>query len=1510
MRKMKKTFFAILMSILIVTQSFPVYAMEGISNEITEEISDEATEEISDESSAQEEEVVADSEETSEEESAAESSMTGEAASESEDKSEEEAEENSNENFEEPSEEESDDESKETSEASEDEGAVCEPAVRSEESAEQSYIQAIDDSIKSGNISIDLKGAYYTEEAVTILKRLNEIRKEACDNGYIDPNTGKALKSSDYEPLKWSADMEAIARLRAAESAVYMGHIRPNGEKCWTVTTKEGVSSSAENLAWNYDGLMKGIEQWYAEKDDYVNKNKDKVTGHYASIISTRYNQVGVGCFYSKEKNVNYPYTIAMELSHLTNLETTKDKTQGSCTVPIEYKGEYVKSIGIAKEDLPFLIVGENGVVVCKATVSYKCPKHTDVTRTLTSAVHTGLTWKSSDESVASINSGGRVTAKKVGKTKISATFGSYSDEKELEIYPEGTSPLIIENLSKTTYLVGEKLDVKNATVKNRRNKKSAKLTSDEVKLTGFSTEKDGKITVKVVFDGQETSFDILVLKLPSLNAEYGQTLANLPMPGNSYGTFQWVDSKETVLDKVGENRYKMIFTPYDTVAFQVRNDIEAYVHVYRELEAAWVSFPEKEYPYTGGKQEPRPIVVSDIDFVTLQLGKDYEIVAYSNNTDIGEADIILKGINYYYTNENITAHFTISNGKVVIKAKDVILCIDDPIPSFFEYTCTGLAEGDKLETPPTFTCDIETTSETGLYQIIPSGAVAGDNYDITYVNGILRVVEAPVYCDVTFDTCGVGIVPLPLIGVPTGETIEAPSLPQIEGYLFDGWYKDITYKTAWDFEKDTVSANITLYAKWLKKRSETTFYVQQIPDMTYTSKALKPVVTVYDGERLLKAGKDYSVSYKNNTNVNVGNKKASDTFDSALPYVTITGKGNYTDKISVNFNILPVSIGNEEPAEKVTIKYQNQIVKSTSKAQSVFSSLKAVATLKSGKDFTLTLTTLRAYNEKGALVAEGTECLDAKVPKGYSGSFILTVKGIGNYTGLIKQEIKVATKQTLLKNATVTIGALAKSHVYNGNEIRLTPAVYDAKEKCYYRVINGGLEAPVTGKKEVVDPKEVYLVKLGDNYLIQDKDFTVMYENNNAVGTATLTIQGKGDYSGMKTASFKISGNTFTTKDITINGIGDVDYTGSAATFSYKDVKVVYKEGTAQARELKWGQDFTVKYAKNINKGTATVTFTGLAEGGFTGKITKKFKINAIDIADETKVSRSESMKEIKMVYDKAGVKPEEQIVLKSASGKQLKLGVDYTVSYKNNKKPATAYEEKAPSFTVKGKGNYKGSFTVKFTILAGVLEDDDISVVISPIAFSAKKKDTYIYKPKVTVYDGKKTMKAKSDYTVEYINATQDKVALYFEKVASDTVMPEDIPLVRITTGSNGLYEGSKEDILLPVYEKKIEAKYLYVLVDESEAVYTGDCVQPSVRVFYSANTADVKRAKKTKNVEQILAYGLTEWTEGEEYELSYGTNTTAGKNKGSVVITGVTPDWGGKLTQKFTVTKKSIE
>ncbi|MFB7139777.1 InlB B-repeat-containing protein [Gottfriedia sp. NPDC056225] len=46
--------------------------------------------------------------------------------------------------------------------------------------------------------------------------------------------------------------------------------------------------------------------------------------------------------------------------------------------------------------------------------------------------------------------------------------------------------------------------------------------------------------------------------------------------------------------------------------------------------------------------------------------------------------------------------------------------------------------------------------------------------------------------------------------------TISQPKSPTRKGYVFLGWYKDAAGKVAWNFAKDRVTANTTIYAKWV----------------------------------------------------------------------------------------------------------------------------------------------------------------------------------------------------------------------------------------------------------------------------------------------------------------------------------------------------------------------------------------------------------------------------------------------------------------------------------------------------------------------------------------------------------------------------------------------------------------------------------------------------------------------------------------------------------------------
>lgn len=75
--------------------------------------------------------------------------------------------------------------------------------------------------------------------------------------------------------------------------------------------------------------------------------------------------------------------------------------------------------------------------------------------------------------------------------------------------------------------------------------------------------------------------------------------------------------------------------------------------------------------------------------------------------------------------------------------------------------------------------------------------------------------IPDPTYT-VTFDMMGHGILKTePIKGIKPGSSISKPGGPYDDDYAFLGWYKDSEYKSEWDFAKDTVTKDITLYAKW-----------------------------------------------------------------------------------------------------------------------------------------------------------------------------------------------------------------------------------------------------------------------------------------------------------------------------------------------------------------------------------------------------------------------------------------------------------------------------------------------------------------------------------------------------------------------------------------------------------------------------------------------------------------------------------------------------------------------
>jgi len=123
--------------------------------------------------------------------------------------------------------------------------------------------------------------------------------------------------------------------------------------------------------------------------------------------------------------------------------------------------------------------------------------------------------------------------------------------------------------------------------------------------------------------------------------------------------------------------------------------------------------------------------------------------------------------------------------------------------------------------------------------------------------------------------------------------------------------------------------------------------------------------------------------------------------------------------------------------------------------------------------------------------------------------------------------------------------------------------------------------------------------VKVGSKTLTKGTDYTAVYSDNTAAGTAYVTIRGIGAYTGSVTKNFTISKKSIS--NLTMN-LSQTSYTYDGTA---KKPKVTVKDGS---RTLVSGTDYSVSYSNNTNAGTASVTVTG--KGNYTGTASLSFRI------------------------------------------------------------------------------------------------------------------------------------------------------------------------------------------------------------------------------------------------------------------------------------------------------------
>ncbi len=453
---------------------------------------------------------------------------------------------------------------------------------------------------------------------------------------------------------------------------------------------------------------------------------------------------------------------------------------------------------------------------------------------------------------------------------------------------------------------------------------------------------------------------------------------------------------------------------------------------------------------------------------------------------------------------------------------------------------------------------------------------------------------------------------------------------------------------------------------------------------------------------------------------------------------------------------------------QSITVKYRNK-------------------TLKNGKDYTV------SYQNN---INAGTAYVIIKGKGSYSGtvkrSFTIkpaiiykqcTFYKIASqyYTGSqIKPVPKIKNGTTTLKNGTdFTL-------TYQNNVNKGTAKVY-IKGKGNYSgscSLTFSITARPVSTLKITVPSVTYngkaqkpavTVKYNNYKFKNGTDYTLSYKNNTKIGTATVTVKGKGKLSGTRSVTFKINAKPIKNAVITYNN--SLTYNGSKLSPA-----VTVKYGNAT---LKKNTDYTVAYSNNVNAGTGTITITG--KGIYGGSVKKTFTIKKLGIS-ATAVSGTGNK-----VYTGSVIKPVPAV---KVGGRTLKNGTDFTVSYKNNTEPGTA------TLKVTGKGNYSGSVSKTFKITARAI--NDVEVTVPDTVFTGEQ-----VKPDVVVSYGSYQFISDSDYTLSF----KDNINIGTASV--------------VVTGKNHL-SGSRT-VTFPIEKADISSTEIAV----KNATFTGSAIKSDVDV-----------------------------------------------------------------------------
>ena len=548
------------------------------------------------------------------------------------------------------------------------------------------------------------------------------------------------------------------------------------------------------------------------------------------------------------------------------------------------------------------------------------------------------------------------------------------------------------------------------------------------------------------------------------------------------------------------------------------------------------------------------------------------------------------------------------------------------------------------------------------------------------------------------------------------------------------------------------------------------------------------------------------------------------------------------------------------------------------------------------------------------------------------SENALVTVTGTGNYKG------------TLVQKAAINAYTLKEDDVdFKAGELTNGETIFD-----------GNAKTP-----EVV-------VKTGSSTLKKDTDYTVAYSENTQVGTATVTITGKGNYTGTVTKTFKIVAATLAPLKALIkadfDAVDKTTYTGKAIDLvkdAYSDLKYVKN------------RDFTVEYEpQNINAGKVLVKINGI--GNYKdAKESFEFTIKKRAISDKDVKVAVQGLTYSSDMTDKQ-IK---DAVSLTYNGMTLVENTDYKITkiVKNGKNI---------TLTIVGMdGNYEGTRTETVSVAA-----KDINTLTLPKIDAQKYTGSEITvvsgkvgDSKFEIKDGNYTLELNKDYKiVNYENnknvgtatinivgtgAYTGKASISFPIVAAELngsivyrgttgdtpVIPDQAYSYAKVTSDKGytfdfadtptagkLTVIDKDGKVIPtskytVSYKDNTAAGTATITVEGKAGYSLNAVNTFKIVPAKLSTlvdSSATFAVETKDyyytgeaiepsVDVVLKDGSYKLVKDTDYKLTYSDNVNAGTDSAKVTLVGLgnyagietETDINTKLTQKFEIKKTAI-